>query len=569
MTPVNASIAASPYRLDHAQYRYESIADVLKARADSCDMAKGYVFFLNGVEQSLSWSELYRLAKARASKIARLTKVQDRILLACPAGPDYVVNLFACWLSGRVATPCYPPQGRRHEAMFRAVLTDCRPTMLIVADDFLDKAAFSEVLDGYQGALLGARVDHAETLSATTDSYTAPLSDALALLQYTSGSTGRPKGVRQTHANLLHNLEWQKQLYHSSCSSRAVIWLPPYHDMGLGSGILQPLYSDAIVLLLEAKAVARDPYIWLAAVSNFDADVSGAPTFAYALAIRSLRRDPAKYAGLNLENWTTAFVGAEPIDIGVLRDFCEVFGQFGFSESAFVPSYGLAESTLLVCGRRGLLTEHIGGTQRTSCGNTPKDGALIIVDPDTKSMVADGEEGEIYVDSASVADGYWAQDENDANHFDSPVQGSCRAYLATGDLGVVYNNELFITGRLKNTMIIAGRKIHLEDIERNVAALIEKNYGGIANAIAIPMENMATPIVAIAIEVSSDMLMQSECLDGVAVEVKRTAGLLFELTVAHVAFNRNGTLPRTSSGKFARAQCRQLFEEALQMKDSL
>ena len=311
--------------------------------------------------------------------------------------------------------------------------------------------------------------------------------ETLAFLQYTSGSTDEPKGVMVTHGNLLHNLAAIGRSFRATAESRGVFWLPLYHDMGLIGGVLQTLYCGGASLLMSPVAFLQKPVRWLEAISETGATISGAPNFAYDLCVRKTTRE--ERARLDLSRWSVAFSGAEPVRAETLDRFTEAFAPSGFRRDAFLPCYGLAEATLLVSGRSEIVPpivlsfaagslEHnrvspardTGLAERTlvGCGRVIHEHEVVIVDPATGLKCKPDSVGEIWVAGPSVAHGYWNRPDETAATFATRLGSGRTRYLRTGDLGFLRDGELFVTGRLKDLIIIHGRNIYPQDIEATV-----------------------------------------------------------------------------------------------------
>jgi acyl-CoA synthetase (AMP-forming)/AMP-acid ligase II len=320
-------------------------------------------------------------------------------------------------------------------------------------------------------------------------------SDTLALLQYTSGSTADPKGVEISHGNLLHNSAYISRLFKFDTNGVTVCWLPAFHDMGLTNGIIQPVYHGRPCYLMPAVAFLMQPIRWLQAISRYKATISGGPNFAYELCTRRITSEQRD--GLDLSSWDVAYNGAEPVRADTMRRFATMFAASGFRSGALHPCYGLAEATLLVSGgslrqemvrsvdvgafeQNRIVTAHADcdaeargqrQTARTlvSSGHPLPDTTIVIAHPESMTTCAPDQVGEIWVSGQSVTHGYWNRPEETAH--------ACRAYLKdtgdgpflrTGDLGFMQDDQLFVTGRLKDLIIVSGRKLYPQDIELTV-----------------------------------------------------------------------------------------------------
>jgi acyl-CoA synthetase (AMP-forming)/AMP-acid ligase II len=371
--------------------------------------------------------------------------------------------------------------------------------------------------------------------------------DLLAFLQYTSGSLAAPKGVMVSHANLVANERAISASLAFDENDVMVSWLPLFHDMGLIGGLLQPLYVGASVVLMSALRFLERPIRWLAAISEYRATVSGGPDFAYRMCVD--RIDDSALEQLDLSSWRVAFCGSEPIRPGTLTGFSERFAACGFAASAAFPCYGLAEATLLVTGVQPGSGLSVADGCAVSCGVTPPEHTLEIVDPATLQDVPAGQSGEIWVSGPSVAQGYWQNPDATAATF---VQRGEQRFLRTGDLGFVRDAALFVSGRLKDLVIVRGRNLVPQDIEDFLASSISAlQLGRIA---VFPLQTEAGEAIGVAAELSRaaarsvrpEQLCQS-IVQLVHESVDEPARLVILLN--------QGQLPRTSSGKLQRSAC--------------
>jgi acyl-CoA synthetase (AMP-forming)/AMP-acid ligase II len=403
--------------------------------------------------------------------------------------------------------------------------------------------------------------------------------DALAFLQYTSGSTAAPKGVMVTHANLLHNLA---MIYHGlghTPDSRMVLWLPPYHDMGLIGGVLQSLYGGFPAALMPPVSFLQHPADWLRAISHLGADTAGAPNFAYDLCARKIT--PEELATLDLSNWTKAFNAAEPIRRRTLERFAEVFAPCGFRWEAFYPAYGLAEGTVFVSGgtstdppvvlpsRAAELerdrvvaassTEGKGIRTLVGCGRALADQKIVVVDPDSLTRCPSDRVGEVWVSGPSVAQGYWGKAEETEVTFRAYLADTGEGpFLRTGDLGFLRHGELFVTGRLKDLVIVRGRNHYPQDIEQTVEQSHAVLRPGGCAAFSVQTGDGEQLVVVQELERRG---VRSVNTDEVAAAVRRAVAEHHELEVHAVVLIRPGSIPKTSSGKVQRRATRAAYLE--------
>ncbi|HST63385.1 MAG TPA: AMP-binding protein, partial [Longimicrobium sp.] len=398
--------------------------------------------------------------------------------------------------------------------------------------------------------------------------------DTLAFLQYTSGSTAAPKGVMVSHGNLLHNFAVIEGFTGYTPATRSVIWLPPYHDMGLIGGILQPLYTGYWAALFSPVAFIQRPARWLEAISRYGATSSGGPNFAYELCVHAVR--PEERAGLDLSRWEIAFNGAEPVRAETLRAFAEAFAPNGFRSQAFFACYGLAEATLMVTGsdpaelpvERAVDAEALGeGTvleaepegryRLVGSGRSAPSQRVIIVDPATLRECAPDRVGEVWVAGASVASGYWGRPEATAETFGAYEAGTGEGpFLRTGDLGFLDGGELFITGRLKDLIVIRGRNHYPQDIEMTAARSHEGLRAG--SGAAFSVDDGGEERLVVVQEVSRQAAAGLD-VEEVAAAIRRAVASEHGVQVHAVVVARTGGVPKTTSGKVQRRACRAAF----------
>jgi acyl-CoA synthetase (AMP-forming)/AMP-acid ligase II len=533
--------------------------EVLRGRARDQPDRRAYTFLVDGetVEVHLAFGELDRQARAIAALLRERVSAGERVLLLYPPGVEYIAAFFGCLYAGVVAVPAFPPRAGRGLGRLTAVIADARPTVVLAAASI--KAVLEEhVHAGRWPAELVCLATDAVTLGGE-GAWQPPLltGETLAVVQYTSGSTGAPKGVMLTHANLLANSALIHWRYAHSPESRGVMWVPPYHDMGLVGGILQPAYGGFPVTLLPPMTFLQRPLRWLQAISRTRATTSAAPSFAYDLCVE--RTTAEQRAALDLRSWRIAAIGAEPIRAEVLDRFALAFGPCGFRRDAFLPSFGLAEATLMVTGGpidRSPVVRAFNGRALVGCGPSLPGQRVRIVDALTMRPCSAEQTGEIWVAGPSVAAGYWQRPELSRDTFGARLAGTCEGpFLRTGDLGFLDgHDELFVTGRLKDLIVLPGRKLYPEDLElcagNSHAALSAERCA------AFGIEGDGVERLAIAAEVRPSVLQPG--VDQAAI-VRAIRGALVrehDVRADTVVLLRSGGLPRTTSGKLQRHACR-------------
>ncbi|HEY0602650.1 MAG TPA: amino acid adenylation domain-containing protein, partial [Herpetosiphonaceae bacterium] len=554
-----------------------SLVALLRQQADHKPHEILYTFLIDGEDraESLSYAELELRAQAIAAALQSLGSEPGRAVLLYPPGLDYIGAFFGCLFAGYVAVPLYPPEPDKPFNRFQSVIEDAQATIALTTRSIFELVQSFIADDPALQALHWLVTDELSLDSAPAWKMPTIKREDLAFLQYTSGSTGRPKGVMLSHGNLLHNLEHIYHCFDHSAESQGVIWLPPYHDMGLIGGILQPLYGGFPVTLMSPRDFLQRPARWLRAISRYRGTTSGGPDFAYELCLRRVSAEVREQ--LDLSSWRVAFSGAEPVRSSTLRRFAETFAACGFRSSAFYPCYGLAEATLIVAGgtvaappvlhtieREGLaqgrvVTAQREGQELVGNGASLADQTLRIVEPETCAPCADTEIGEIWVSGGSVAQGYWNKPEATQATFRAQLRdGDARHFLRTGDLGYMHAGQLYVTGRLKDLIIVRGRNYYPQDIEETVEQSHAALRAGRGVAFAIELDGEEKLVVAH--EVRSQHTSQAEQIEQA---IRQAVMTEHQVQPYDIVLLPAKSIPRTSSGKKQRFACRESYLKQL------
>jgi acyl-CoA synthetase (AMP-forming)/AMP-acid ligase II len=556
---------------------FKSVNELVQRRAESHAEARAYTFLQNGEDEAarLSYADLDRESRRVAAALQSIASPGDRVLLMYPPGLDFITGFLGCLYAGAVAVPAYAPnpaRPARYMARLSAIAASAQADIILTSGD---QARKLPALRHGLRPLERARIVESDGLQPSLTDGSKPAdagADTLALLQYTSGSTAEPKGVMVTHGNLLHNLEfiWQRET--NDRNSVSVSWLPSFHDMGLLEGILSPLYGAYPLYLMSPLAFVQRPVRWLRAISKYRATNSGGPNFAYDYCTQAINE--AQRAGLDLSSWQVAYNGSEPVHMETLRRFAEAFAPYGFSFTALCPVYGLAESTALVSSTprgKGPLPLPVNGTgkQAVSCGRPDPRSRLLVVDPETRLERPPGEEGEIWLAGPSIARGYWNNPEQTERVFSAFLADTGEGpFLRSGDLGFMVDGEVCITGRLKDLIILRGRKLFPQDIEYSVARAhpsIRKH--GVA---AFSTDDGQTERLVVIAEVDLRRLRMMKSgaastpeappdFHGIALHVVEIVSREHEARVSTALLVPPGQIARTSSGKIQRFSCREHF----------
>ncbi|MGK3992297.1 non-ribosomal peptide synthase/polyketide synthase [Sorangium sp. So ce1024] len=562
-----------------------TLVDLLRFRATEQPDRLAYNFLLDGETQeaTLTYAQLDRRARAIGATLESRGARGARVLLLFPPGLEYAAAVLGCLYAGAVAVPAYPPDPARLGRTLprlQALIADAQASFALTLEAILPMvSALAEQSEALK-SLRWLATDGVEDGAADAWRDPAATGDTLAILQYTSGSTAAPRGVMLTHGNLLHNSAAIHRCFEHSTESRGVIWLPPYHDMGLIGGVLQPLCGGFPVVLMSPLDFLRRPLRWLQAISRYRATTSGGPNFAYDLCVRKVTEE--QIAALDLSSWDLAFNGAEPIRAETLDRFAETFAPCGFRREAFYPCYGLAEATLIVSGGRkerpptvrafdrGALQRSRaveepagegGGARRlVGCGASIPGHEVLVVDPESMTAAPAGQLGEIWVSGVSVAQGYWNRQEETTATFGARLRGREGTFLRTGDIGFLQGGELFVTGRSKDLIILRGRNHYPQDIELTVERCHPAVRQGCSAAFSVeaPAEERAAAEERLVVVAEIDASRAPDA-QAIAAAVRGAVAEQHELQAHAVVLLRPGSIPKTSSGKIQRRACRAGF----------
>jgi acyl-CoA synthetase (AMP-forming)/AMP-acid ligase II len=560
--------------------KFSTLVELLRYRASSQPESLAYIFLRDGEieEARLTYGELDQKARAIAAHLQSLEAKGERGLLLYPPGLDFISAFFGCLYAGVVAIPAYPPRRNQNLLRLQAIIADSQARFTFTNAALFPSLKNQWAKDSELGAMqwiVTDEIDHhlrEDWLEPTLEK------NSLAFLQYTSGSTGTPKGVMVSHYNLLINSAFIDCVWGHDQDSVMVTWLPTFHDMGLIYGVIQPLYKGFLCYMMAPASFVERPLRWLQALSDKQATHSAAPNFAYDLCVRKI--PPEKRATLDLSHWRMTLNGSEPVRAEVLKKFAEAFQVSGFKATALCPGYGLAEATLVVTAvsydspsyfypvqANALEKNKIVGATETDtnvqtlvgCGWTTIDTQIVIVNPETLKPCSPEIVGEIWVSGSTIAQGYWGKPQETKETFQAYLADTgAGPFLRTGDLGFIKDGELFITGRLKEIILIRGRNNDPQDIEytvQNSHPALRPSCGA-----AFTVENKGEEKLVVVQEVERTWLRKVD-IDEVKRAIRKAVVQEYDLQVYAIALIRTGSLPKTSSGKIQRRGCRAKFLE--------
>ncbi|WP_233220119.1 AMP-binding protein, partial [Pleurocapsa sp. CCALA 161] len=550
-----------------------TLIDRLHEQASTQPHKKAFTFLADGETEidSLTYQQLNEQAKAIAFILQSHNAKGQRALLLFQPGLDFITAFLGCLYAGVVAVPVYPPRANRSLERLLAIVADAEATFALTTTSIQEQVASKFAS---HNATENIKFIATDTLNIDlANSWQDPkiTLNSLAFLQYTSGSTGKPKGVMVSQGNLIANSDTIQHCFGNKSEHILTSWLPPYHDMGLIGSIIQPAYIGASMYLMAPVTFLQRPYRWLQAISNYRGQTNGGPNFAYDLCVESITAE--QKATLDLSCWELAFSGAEPVRAETIERFSEYFRECGFRRQAFYPCYGMAESTLMITGSRrnaepvvaafdlkrleenqALAVDNSDAITLVSSGGNSPAQKIAIANPETLNQCPDGEIGEIWAKSASVAQGYWNQPELTAQSFNG-VLGDTQegGWLRTGDLGFLDRGELFVTGRLKDLIIIRGRNYYPQDLELTVDNAHEAIRAG--NVAAFAVDVAGTEKLVITPEIKRTALRKLK-IEEVTKAIRSAIAEHHELQVDAIVLLKTGSIPKTSSGKIQRHACK-------------
>ncbi|WP_039913013.1 non-ribosomal peptide synthetase [Cellvibrio mixtus] len=553
-----------------------SLVDIARHWAEVKPDHVAYRFLTNEglVSTSITYGELDSKAKSIASRLQQ-ANAHSQALLIFPPGLEFIEAFWGCLYAGVVCVPVYPPRARAEDWIrLKAIKDNCQAEFILIGKNELQitKSLLVQKVLANEESI----IDISEVLSDKKILWAKPdfQLKQLAFLQYTSGSTGSPKGVMVSHENLLHNQSMIFSSFNHTRNSVVAGWLPQYHDMGLIGNILHPMYLGTTAILMSPVTFLRRPITWLEMISNYKATTSGAPNFAYDLCVSRITEEEKEH--LDLSSWDLAFNGAEPVNSTTLERFFNAFKICGFKYNAFYPCYGMAESTLMISGvnkadqpvalnlERENLDFHIIKTSASnessvslvSCGQAGIDTAIRIVDPKTLRECENNKVGEIWVKGPSVALGYWGNPDLTAASFNAHINNSTdpnETFLRTGDMGFLHDKQLYVSGRLKDLIIVRGKNYYPQDIETTAQNSSKHLRAGRGACFSVETKEKQKIILIQEMERSSVRKAEGANVETL---IREAVLLSHGLYLDEIILVKPGKIFITSSGKVRRSECR-------------
>jgi acyl-CoA synthetase (AMP-forming)/AMP-acid ligase II len=569
-------------------YQY-TLPEVLQTRAIHTPDQVAFIFLADGEDQEekITYSELHHAALAISQQLAELEAEGERVLMLFAPGLEFIKALFGCFYARVIAVPAYPPRKNRSVDRIKTLVIDSGASIVLSTDDIrqASERSFSDVKELQLLPWLSTNQLHTSQIHSSNrpiaQSPNRPIAQSpnpkdIALLQYTSGSTGQPKGVMISHMNIMRNCEFIRNSFGFSSKSVVVSWLPSFHDMGLVGQIFQPVYTGFPSIFMAPVSFFQKPVRWLKAFTKYRGTVGGAPNFAYDLLADGTTAEERE--GLDLSSVKTIYCGAEPIRRSTFEKFANVYKEYGLIPEMLYPCFGMAESTLITTGPiAGTSPVYLGVSSAAlelhkvelvpddhrdvkylvGVGHPWLDTVVKIVDPENLTVCADYEVGEIWVAGSSISKGYWRKEKETQESFFTTLRNSNDIpYFRTGDLGFFHNGELYVSGRLKDMIIIHGLNYYPQDIE----FIAEKSHPALrvnaSAAFSVDVDNEEKLVIVIEVERSA---MRDLDTTAVCEAIRQQVGEEFELEVYAIQLLRIASILKTSSGKIQRKACREGF----------
>lgn len=567
-----------------------NIVELLQRRACKQPDKRAYTFLVDGETQEvhITYAKLDKKARAIAAYLQSVASSGERALLLYPQGLDFSAAFFGCLYAGIVAVPANPPRRNSKSVRLTSLVTDAEPALVLTTESLLSVVE----------SQLSEKSEFKETKWITTDSVDDSLakncqpaliqSETLAFLQYTSGSTGIPKGVMVSHGNIIQNAEYVKHSLELSEEGISVTWLPCFHDMGLMNGIIEPLYAGCLSILMPPGVFIQKPIRWLKAISRYGATHAGGPNMGYELCTQKIALDQC--TTLDLSKWKSAYSGAEPIQQKTIEAFSRKFAACGFQSRYFYPCYGMAEATLMISGgsvdsepaylsvdanelKHHCIVESPAEEAESKtknlvgCGHSRLQTRILIVDPSTQHRCGPGQVGEIWVFGPSVAKGYWRRPEQSIKTFqaylsvpegdaaEGDIAGATAEgpFLRTGDLGFLQGDELFVTGRIKDLIILWGRNHYPQDIELTMSQSHPALRPDCGAAFSVEIGGVEKLVVFQEIK---RMSLRQLNVDEAVKAIRQAISEQHDLQVHEIVLLKTASIPKTSSGKIQRSTCK-------------
>lgn len=524
--------------------------------------------FLSAQSEPVEWSYAHLLEKVLnvADVLSERQLCGKKLLLLYADSSDFICSFLACQKIGAIAIPMFPPRGSSHSERLTRIIDDCRPSAILTSENYFNR--IGRIINDIPSLAVHVINPLKETATCKNMADRNGIKQSISFIQYTSGSTGSPKGVVITHDNNLHNQQLIKQTF--GCDEHSVIgcWLPFYHDMGLIGNILHSLYVGATCVLISPFTFFQRPASWLEMIGTYKVTHSGGPNFAFDLCVDVMK--DADLSSIDLSSWKVAYNGSEPVKLETMERFSDFFKSSGFSKESFYPCYGLAEATLLVSGEKNDSRQKIvnadpeslrkgnsvrlitSGGKRMGSSGAIAEGMIVKIRNAENEACEELQIGEICISGKSVFGGYLST-VNNSFHKEQGI-----TYFQTGDLGFVYQNHLFVTGRLKEMIIIRGKNYYPYDIELHTSRAHEAIDGNGIAAVSVEINGYSNLVILAEVKrkyLRMDDEQKIKILSSIESNVIHEIGIKpYDIVLLNPL-----SIPKTSSGKIKRLKCAELY----------
>lgn len=569
--------------------KFNNYLDIIRYQSQKYNHKDLYIFLSDGEDRvnKITYFELLSKVETIASNLQKDLKIGDRVLILCAPGIEFNISFIGCLFAGLIPVPLYPPDTRSLHRVVN-ILDDCSAQGAIASSSTIEKffktfdknnnisAEFLDVLRKIK--LFDIEILEKDAGNIYHMHNTSP--HDVAYLQYTSGSTSRPKGVMVTHSNIVHNTHYIADYFRQTDKDIDVSWIPPFHDMGLIKDLMTTIYTGSSLVFMSPYSFLRKPIRWLRAITNYKhlgEVIAGGPNFAYDLCVDTLLE--GQIEELDLSHWRIAYNGSEPVRVSTLENFYQTFKSCGFQQKALEPVYGLAEATLMVAApllgnnpvvgyvdkeelknnKARFLDQKNDQTLNVVCSGSPiKEHTTLIVNPDTLTPCKDTKVGEIWVKGPSITSGYFNNPEATSESFGAYLTTGDGPFLRTGDLGFIENKHLYITGRLKDLIIISGNNHYPQDIELTAFRSHKSLRENCGIAFSVPVDDIEHLVFVSEIKRSD---LKTVDLEEVKQNISQAIFQNHGISVRKIVLIESSTIPKTSSGKLQRKLCKQQFLE--------
>ncbi|MCY7294071.1 fatty acyl-AMP ligase [Alteromonas sp. a30] len=583
---LNAQLKIEPTE-SKPNFNLRTFAEIIEFRAKYEGSKEAFSYCFDGEgegeEDIVTWSyrDLKNAIAFASQKINQHNIKNEKIVLLFEPGLAFIAAYLATICSGAIAVPCHPPMGKRQIQRLHTLIQDSDPKLVLFSDVIRHSTPqLSQLIDSASNDITFKEIHIPMQPQEMPWQHPNIEEDAIAMLQYTSASTGEPKGVQLTHKNLVKNSEAIYKWLSPYPNRKGCIWLPPYHDMGLLGGIMQPLYAGFPLVFMSPMHFVQQPIRWLKLISRHKLTTTGAPNFAFQLCVDAISTEEIQEAQIDLSSIKELFCGSEPINATTMQAFEEKFAPYGLDSKAINPCYGMAETTLFVSGKEAghTFTKECFDKEKlkvgkaipvpkgadnaqciVSCGSPGSELNIRIIDPEQKRQVSSGCVGEIWVAGPSVSQGYWNMEALSQQAFNNSLAGEQGKFYRTGDLGFYHKGELYVTGRIKDVIIIRGRNLYPQDIEQ-IALSIETTLSLLFSA-AFSVQEQDTEALIIAVEVKGRP--EEGEIQALREKIRVKVTNEFRVSPKEILVVPALSIPRTTSGKIQRFACKNAWKQNL------